>query len=194
MLENIEKYGINGQTIYDKFTGEVVDIQELITIKTENAINEFHTTLSEIRDLGGNDLYQIVKYKNREYNCIEIKREYEFNKEFRVELRDLMLSKSLSKNARMFIGTLTPFISFPSNVVIIKGTNPTYEVLMDILDISRPVLLQTLTELEKQQIIKRNKVNGQNLIYFNCFLYSGGKCVEKSCYELFKDSAYNHMQ
>lgn len=188
-----DTYGINGETIYHDITGEVIDIQEIIKIKEENAILEFNQTINEIYDLGGNSDLKIIKYKNREYCCVEVKREYEFNKEFRVELRDIMLSKNLGKNSKIIMATLSPFVSFPSNAVIIKGKNPTYIELMDILDLSKPVLMSALNELEDNEIIKRHKINGQTIIYFNCFLYIGGKCVEKDTFELFKNSRYNPL-
>jgi DNA-binding transcriptional ArsR family regulator len=189
-----EKYGVNGNTVYDKQTGSVIDLEEVKKAKERNAIETFHESMEELRELGLNPELVIIKYRNREYTCVDIKREFEFNKEFRVELRELMLSKELSKNARCFIGTLSPFVSFPSNAIHIKYKNPTFDELMDILDMSKPTLLSTLKELEDNDIIKRIKVDGQLIIYFNCFLFCGGYCVEKSTFDLFKDSIYNPVK
>lgn len=187
-------YGTNGSTVYDATDGVVIDLKEIKRVKEENAVKTFNDSLKELNELGISSSLIVVRHRNREYQCVEIKREFEFNKDFRVELRDLMLSKELSKNARCFIGTMTPFISFPSNAIHIKYKNPTFEELMDIMDMSKPTLNNTLNELENQDIIRKIKINGQLVIYFNCFLYVGGYCVEKSTYDLFKNSIYNPIQ
>lgn len=187
-------YGTNGSTVYDTTDGVVIDLREIKRVKEENAVKTFNDSLRELDELGISSSLIVVRHRNREYQCVEIKREFEFNKDFRVELRDLMLSKELSKNARCFIGTMTPFISFPSNAIHIKYKNPTFEELMDIMDMSKPTLNNTLNELENQDIIRKIKINGQLVIYFNCFLYVGGYCVEKSTYDLFKNSIYNPIQ
>lgn len=188
---DIKKYGSNGATIYNYDDGVVIDLEEIRKIKENEAIDNFHKSIEEINNLGLSSNLVIVRHRNKEYQCVEIKREFEFNKEFRVELRDIMLSKGLSKNARCFIGTLSPFVSFPSNAIHIKYKNPTFDELMDILDMSKNTLLATLKELDDNKIIKRVKLNGQLIIYFNCFLFCGGFCVEKDTYELFKSSIYN---
>jgi DNA-binding transcriptional ArsR family regulator len=190
---NDQKYGINGSTVFIIETGEVIDRQELKRVIEKDAIEEFDSKLNGLKDFDLTSQYVIVKYRNREYQCVDIKRDYEFNKEFRVELREIMLSKELSKNSRCFIGTLSPFVSFPSNAIHINYKNPTYEELMEIVDMSKPTLLSTLKELEDKEIIKRVKQNGQLIIYFNCFLYCGGYCVEKDTFELFKKSIYNPL-
>lgn len=190
---NDEKYGINGNTVFDISTGEVIDKQEIKRVIERNATEAFNNSLNELNELDLESQLVIVKYRNKEYQCVDVKRDFEFNKEFRVELREIMLSKELSKNARCFIGTLSPFVSFPSNAIHINYKNPTYEDLMEILGMSKPTLTSTLKELEKNEIIKRIKRDGQLIIYFNCFLFCGGYCVEKDTYQLFQKSIYNPL-
>jgi len=188
------KYNINGSLVYDTENGMVIDLEEIKKAKEKQAIENFHKSLEEIHDLGLSSQLLIVQYKNREYQCINIKRDFEFNKEFRVELRDIMLSKELSKNARCFIGTMTPFISFPTNAIHIKYKNPTFDELRDILDMSKNTLINTLKELVDNNIIYKTKVNGQMIIYFNPFLFCAGYCVERNTFELFKGSLYNPIR
>lgn len=190
---NDEKYGINGNTVFSIETGEVIDLNEIKEIIEKQAVEDFREKINELHKFNLDSNLVIIKHRNKEYQCVEIKREYEFNKEFRVELREIMLSKELSKNARCFIGTLSPFVSFPSNAIHINYKNPTFEELMNILDMSKPTLLSTFKELEYHQVIQRVKRDGQLIIYFNCFLYCGGYCVEKDTFELFKLSMYNPL-
>lgn len=190
IILNDEKYAMNGSQIYDISTGEIIDPKEIKSVIEKQAVEEFNQRIGAIYDLNMQTDIAIV-YRNREYNCVQVKKNFEFNKVFRMELKSIMVSKELSKNARCFIGTLIPFISFPSNAIHIKYKNPTYKDLMDILDMSKPTLINTLKELEKQFIIKRIKRNGQLIIYFNCFLYCAGYCVERDTYQIFKNSIYN---
>jgi len=190
---NNEKYGINGNTVFEKDGGSVIDLKEIKKVKERKMIEKVHQEQQELHELGIESDLIFVKHRNKEYQCVEVKREFEFNKEFRVELRDIMISKELSKNARCFIGTLSPFVSFPTNAIHIKYKNPTYIELMDILDMSKNILYETLNELEEHNIIKRIKTDGQLIIYFNCFLFVGGYCVEKDTYDLFKNSIYNPL-
>lgn len=190
----MNNYGTNGSTIFNLEDGVVINLKEIKKLKEQQAVENFNQSLEELNDLGLSSSLMLVKYKNREYECIDIKRDYEFNKEFRVELRDIMLDKKLSKNARCFIGTLSPFISFPSNAIHIKYKNPTFDDLMDILDMSKNTLNGTITELIDNNIIVKVKLDGQMIIYFNPFLYCAGYCIEKSTYEKFKDSIYNPVK
>lgn len=135
-----------------------------------------------------------VKIKNKEYVCKTIKNNHTFNKDFKVELRDIMKSKTLSKNARCFLGTMTPFISFPTNTIIIDSENPSIAKISEILGFKTRAISYILSELEKEDIICRKKVNGSSIIYVNPFLYCSGAYVEKSTYDLFCNSKFNNIK
>lgn len=190
----MSEYKINGSTVFDISDGTVIDLNEVRRAKEKEAINTFNNSLGELDKLGISSNLTIVNHRNVEYRCVEIKRDFEFNKNFRVEVRDLMLDNELTKNARCFIGTITPFISFPSNAIHVRYKNPTYKQLLKIMDMSLPTLTNTLNELEQKNIIVKIKINGQMVIYFNCFLYIAGFCVEKSTYDLFVNSIYNPIK
>ena len=190
----MSNYGINGNTLYNEDDGLVIDLDKIKKLKEKSAIENFNNSLEELHELGLESTLKVVRYKNIEYECVDIKRDFEFNKEFRVEMREIMLSKTLSKNARCFIGTLTPFINFPTNIINIKHKNPKLDDLMEILDMSKNTLNDTLKELQNNNIIFKTKLNGQMMIYFNPFLYCGGYCIEKYTYELFKNSEYNPVK
>jgi len=188
---NQEEYGMSGNTVYSKDDGKVVDLEQIKKLKEDKIVADAHRALQELSDLGLTSNLVIFSRKNKDYQCVEIKKNFEFNKEFRVELRDIMTNNLLSRNARCVIGTLTPFISFPSNAIHIDYKNPSIDDLTQVLDMSKSALMRTFKELEKHNIIKRVRRDGYTSIYFNCFLFIGGKCVEKSTYDLFKDSLYN---
>ena len=189
-MEN--KYYVTDENqIIDTTSGEIIRFEDIKKAKEQKIIDKFLETQSELASIGSGTELILLKYKNKEYNCVSIKKNYTYNKEFRVEMRDIMKSKQLSKNARLFIGTMTSFVSFPSNSILIDFKNPTIEDLVNIVGINKNLISEALKDLEYHQITKRVKVNGQMIIYFNPFLVCSGYCVDHIVYELFKDSIYN---
>ncbi len=184
-------YTTEDNQLVDNISGEVIKFSDIKKAKEKKLVNAYNEMCEDLISIGSVSEFVLVRYKNRDYNCRTIKKDYTFNKEFRVELRDIMSSKILSKNARCFIGTLTPFIAFPSNAIHINYQNPTTEGIMDILDMGKNVIYSTMKELEEKDIIKRIKNNGDTVIYFNPFLFCGGYCVESHVYDLFITSCYN---
>ena len=178
---------IDKENIIQINTGEIIKFEDIKKAKEERILNEYKDMVDDLSALDVKTDYKIIEYKKKNYNVVNIKTDFQFNKEFRVELRDVMKSGLLSKNARCFLGTMTPFISFPTNTLIIDGKNPSIEDLKDITDMGNNVIYKTLKELEKACIIKRVNTNTQLIIYINPFLYCGGYCVEEETYKMFKE-------
>ena len=162
---------IDKENMVQTNTGEVIKFEDIKKAKEERILNEYKDMVDDLSALDVKTDYKIIEYKKKNYNVVNIKTDFQFNKEFRVELRDVMKSGLLSKNARCFLGTMTPFISFPTNTLIIDGKNPSIEDLKDITDMGNNVIYKTLKELEKACIIKRVNTNTQLIIYINPFLY-----------------------
>lgn len=191
-----ESYVLNDEgKCIDVSTGEVVNIQKIIQLKQKQAELDFQKVQTEILALGGTDKdVKIVKYKGKENECVTIKENYEFGKVFRVDLRDIVGNANLSIYAKGFITTFEPYINFPTNSIVIDLKTPTQEEMQDRLGVKKSKMFQILKELENNDIIKKVKINGQTIIYFNPFLYCCGKYVHQDTYELFKDSIYNPIK
>ena len=188
-MENIKF--IDDENMVQMETGEIIKFEDIKKAKQDHILESYKNMVDDLSTLGLNTDYQIIEFRKKEYSVVNIKSDFQFNKEFRMELRDIMRSKLLSKNARCFLGTITPFITFPSNSIIIDGKNPSIDELKDILDMGTNVIYSTLKELEEVRIIKRINVNTNLIIYINPFLYCGGYCVEADTYEMFKDTGFN---
>ena len=182
---------IDDETIVVNETGEIIRIPDYKSDYQQNIKGNFDEMVKDFNKLGIKSDYKIIKHRNKSYETVNIKTDFEFNKEFRVEMRNLIKSGILSKNARCFLGTMTPFITFPSNSIMIDGRNPSIDELMNMTDMGSSVLYKTLKELEEMKIIKRKNSNANLVIYVNPFLYCGGYCVEVDVYNMFKDTSYN---
>jgi hypothetical protein len=179
--------------ILDTSTGEVISLDEIKRAKEEKVAKELSNIRSELKSLNIHSDLVLIKQRGENYPCVKVKPNHYFQKVFRVEVRELMKRKELSKNARMFIGTLQTFLYFPTNAVIVDGHNPTSEELIDLLDVGRSTYFNTLQELEEKEIIKRVKRNGDIVIYFNPFLFSAGGVVDKETLEMFKNSRFSNL-
>lgn len=182
---------IDDENMVQLETGEIIKFEDIKKAKQEQVLDSYKNMVDNLSTLGMNTDYKIIEFRKKEYSIVNIKSDFEFNKEFRVELRDIMKNNFLTKNARCFLGTITPFISFPTNSVIIDGRNPSIDELKEIMDMGTNVIYKTLKELEDAKIIQRVNVNTNLIIYVNPFLYCGGYCVEIDTYEIFKDTGYN---
>lgn len=172
-------------------TGEIIKFEDIKRAKQKKIYDEYESMMSDLSDIGMHTDIKLIEFRKKTYNVVDIKSDFQFNKEFRVELRDIMRSGVLSKNARCFLGTITPFITFPSNSIIVDGKNPSIDELKDITDMGTNVMYKTLKELEDAKIINRVNVNTNFIIYINPFLYCGGYCVEADTYRMFKGTSYN---
>lgn len=183
--------------VVDPETGEVLSKKELgirIRAKAYKATEKTNEELLK-SGLSPNLKVKTLKRKQKAYDTVTIKEDHEFNKVFRVALRELMQNQSMSKNARLAFGTLISFITFPTNTISIGGNDcPSNEDLEELLDLSPATLKKTLNELEHHEVIKRKKEGSQRAIYFNPFLVCGGGVVDKITFLLFKDSIFNNEE
>ncbi|MFN8398915.1 MAG: hypothetical protein U0X74_02790 [Anaerolineales bacterium] len=157
--------------------------------KARDEVNE------ELRKSGHtpNLVVKTLKINNKEYDTVTIKKDHEFNKVFRVALREVMQKQGMSKNARLVFGTLISFITFPTNTISINGdSSPSNEDLEELLDLSPVTLKKVLNELEHHEVIKRKMDGNLRVIYFNPFLVCAGGVVDKTTFLLFKDSIFNN--
>jgi hypothetical protein len=189
---NEERYFITdeGETV-DIYTGEVIPINEIKKAKQNKIIQTWEEETEDIRDLGLKNELLIVKHRGETLNCVEVKKSYYFNKQFRTTMQDLILNGDLSKNAQSFFFGISAFISFPSNSIIVKGKVPSNEKLEEITKLPRTSYYNAANELEEKEVIAKLKRNGQSIIYVNPFIITAGAFVEYSTLLMFKDSIYN---
>lgn len=190
-IDNIKYIIDDDGMIVDTETGEIIDNQDIIRAKELKRNEDFISATNELIQLGYSNVDRIVKYKGIEYPCVVIKQNYTFGKVFRVALREIMKDGKLSLNARAFIATFEPYISFPYNNIIVDSQYPSQQDLEDILGLKRTALYKALKELEYYDIIKRVKANNSTVIYFNPFLYASGGIIHSDTFKLFEKSVYN---
>lgn len=177
--------------IIDKDTGEIIDNKEIINAKEIKRNENFIIATEELVQLGYDGVDRIVKYKGIKYPCVTIKEKYTFGKVFRVALREIMKNGKLSLNARAFIATFEPYISFPYNNIIINSQYPSQKDIEDMLGLKRASIYNILKELEMYDIIKRIKVNNSCIICLNPFLYASGGIIHSDTFRLFEKSVFN---
>lgn len=136
-MENIRYIVDDDGQFNDLDTGEIIDNKELIKAKKNKLNADFITTAQELIELGSNEDIRIVKYKGVNYPCTTIKQNYTFGKVFRVAIREIMKDGKLSLNARAFIATFKPYISFPYNNIIINAQYPNQKDIEDMLGLKK---------------------------------------------------------
>lgn len=191
-LKNDIRYVVDDDGRFiDLDTGEIINNKEIVDAIETKRNEDFMSATDKMINFGYDDFDRIIKYKGVEYPCVTIKQKYTFGKVFRVALREIMKDGKLSLNARAFIATFEPYISFPYNNIIINSQHPSQKEIEDMLGLKRTALYKVIKELESFDIIKRIKTNSVTVIYFNPFLYASGGIVHSDTYKLFEDSAFN---
>jgi hypothetical protein len=189
---NEEQYFVTDEgEVVDICTGQVISTNQIKKAKQNKIIQTWEEETKEIRDLGLKNELILVKYRGGTFNCVQIKKDYHFNKMFRSAMQDLILNGDLSKNAQSFLFGVSAFITFPSNSIMVKGKLPSNEKLEEITKLPRTSYYNAANELEEKDVIYRNKESGQSVMYINPFIISSGAFVEYSTLLLFKDSIYN---
>ena len=189
---NEEQYFIDeSNQLIDLDTGEIINRDDIKDAYTNKLLEQSNKYQDELLKIGSCLDIKIIKYMGRDYSVIPIKKNYTFGKVFRMSVRDLMKENKLSKNAKVFIATFEPYIYFPYNSLVVENANPNIEIICKMCDLKKSAIYEVFKELEQLQVIKKVKLNGEIIIYFNPFLYASGGVVYKDTYEMFKGSIYN---
>jgi hypothetical protein len=186
------EYGITSEDeLFEKDTGEMIDFDEIKKAKLEKIQNDYTQLKKECNFFGKILPIKIIRLNGVRYSCVSVKKDYNFNKMFRSDLKMLYKNQNLSIHALAFIGLFSTFIYFPKNNLIVDSQNPNIEKLCEMMKVKRSKMFEILKELEEKYIIKRSK-NGKDLIiYFNPFLFCSGGVIHNDTYELFRYNPYN---
>lgn len=191
---NDNKYGLYDSQIYDIETGQIVDKEEIKKALQQDVYDKFINNYQDTVDLGIDlDLKLVKDKKGNTHQAVNVKEKFHFVKVFKVDVRDILQSCDISIFSRGFLYTSLAYLNFPTNTLIIDGETPSNEVICEKFGLGKTKLYEVYKELEKADVIKRKKINGQPIIYFNPFLHSCG-LVDKDTYKLFEDSLYNPIK
>lgn len=184
---------LNKKKVADMETGEVINKGTALDIMQDELEGAVFRINQEREALGETTFYQVKKRYSRLYVVREvIINEGGYTKMYNKKFEYLIENKALSKNARCFLFTVQPYIEYIESTVVYAGFNPTYDKLMEIMDMSKPTLMNTIAELEKLEIIKKKSLNGNIVIYINPHLLTSGKIVKKEVFDLFDSSRWNY--
>jgi hypothetical protein len=190
-----EKYVYNEDNqLIDIETGEIINTKDISKAHEKYLYEQFINSAAELNSIGESIKVRIVKdRKGNVYHSYNVKEGYHFVKVFKVDVRDMLETSKMSIIARGFIYSCLAYIHFPTNTIVFNGETPTNEKICEKFGIGKTKLFEVYKELEKLEVIKRKKFNGQTSIYINPFLHSSG-LVDTETYELFKDSVYNPVK
>lgn len=190
--EILNKYAYNETSqLYDIETGEIISTKKINKALEEHLHNEFEKVYAESINIGEKFSMTLSKDKRGiNYQTMKVKEEYEFVKVFTVSKRELKKTNNLSKISKASWFDLEEEIHFPTNTIVINGKSPSMEDLCEFLDLKKSKLYEVLKELENADIIKREKINGQIVIYVNPYLFNRG-FVDYDTIQMFKGSGYN---
>jgi len=185
------KYTIEEGQIVDTETGQIVNKEEIQKAIEQDTYETYLRNADKLFAIGSRPSSKIVKDKRgNEHNSYNVKEGYHFVKVFKVDVRNTLESCDLSIYSRAFLYSCLAYLNFPTNTIVIDGESPTLEVLCKKFKLGKTKMYEVFKELEKIDLIKRKKINGQLIIYINPFLHSCG-LVDSETYNLFKDSLYN---
>ena len=187
-----EKYRYEKGQCYNTETGELINIKNLKQESNEEIQEAFNKYANKSYDLDGKLDYELKKSKTGEqYLCVSIKPGYYYTKVFRMDGMYLIEKVGISLDARGFVYTFSNHIYHPTNTIVVNGQNPSVLKMAEMCLIKDRKMGYILAELEKKEVIKRVKINGKLVIFFNPFLIASGGVVDAETYELFKNSIFN---
>jgi hypothetical protein len=189
--EIAEKYGIDNGQIYEIETGRIVTSKEVRREYEHHVYDQFMTSAQDLINIGEKISFKMVKdRRGNEYQSRNVKEGFHFVKVFKVDMREMLEVNQVSIFSRGFLYSCLAYLQFPTNTLVLDGESPTNEKICEKFKIGKTKLYEVYKELEKLDVIRREKVNGQMVIYLNPFLHSCG-LVDKNTYDKFKDTQYN---
>lgn len=180
--------------VVDTDTGEVISKKKAKEIVKDELEGKTYRSNNELSEIDPNTQYEVKKTKRHKTNGLYkiADKGSVFNKMFRIDLQQIMKDKELSKNSKIIMMTLFPFLHYKTNSIKYDYKTPTFDTICDLCDLSMKTFMIALKELQEKEIVQVHKFNGQNIIYVNPYLISGGPLVESDTYEMFKDSRFNY--
>lgn len=104
-----------------------------------------------------------------------------------------MINEKPSKNELAFIGFFQSFLESPKNKVSINNENLDVADYAKLANMKISEIEKAIENLERKEAIKIKR-NHQHLeIYFNPFLISSGKEIDRETYDMFIDSKYSEV-
>lgn len=187
-----------GQIVNTK-TGEIISKDEFRNSMGDIINQRVESYIELHKELGVLPKFAIHKLKKGIFPCVSIKKNYAFNKTFRVKTKELALSNILDSNCWAFIGFYSNFLEFPTNEIMVNHQHLTYEELGRLIGWNKNKIPTVLKKLEEHEIIKiikriikiikRHKL--PPVVYFNPFLFCSSKTVDVETYMMFENSIYN---
>jgi len=192
--EEIE-YLLTKRGIENTTTGELIEPDDYIKHNLENAkqlILDARTVAIEFekpfnvkivdRKSSNPGLRVPIKHNNK----------YHFQKVFQ-SCAQYLFTQNLKMSTKAFIAQFINYINYPYNYIEINDKNPTIKELSEIMKVKMDKIYEILKELGYHDVIKRIKSGKNNLIYFNPYIYCGGKEVVFETAVLFRNSIYREM-
>lgn len=182
-----------GEEWIDSETGEIITKKKLEKLNEQQLIETHEHYWNNSIDHEINPKIKLTRIREaNESNKMTVKEGYKFNMIHRTDLKELMLSNKLTVHESAFIGRLTPFITYPDNEVRIQNQYLTLEELSEFCNFSKNIMTRTIKNLEKLEVIKVVKGGKKPpIIYFNPFLFSAGREINKDTFMMFAKSQYN---
>lgn len=187
-LDNIDiiKKSDNTYTIYEKSTGEIIDPNDarldyiIKDGKKQNNLNK-----AKIKAI--NKSRGIIDITETHY--INWKKQSNFIKVYRTEMREYKSKIKLSPSAGLLIFYLQDYIEYGTNKIIkSNGLNLSNSDIKKLTGLSTRTISSSLKELEDKLFIKRVGIGSARKIYFNPHLACSGNEIEKNTPDiLFKD-------
>lgn len=189
----MNKFVQYGDLWRDLETGEIITQQQLQKLNDKELFESHNTYLKNTIEYGLDAKKKLKSLKDvDEVSKMTVKEGYKFNMIHRTDLKELMLSNKLTVQEFAFIGAFTPFITYPDNDIKIQNQYLSLEELCEFCGYSKNIMTRTIKKLEKLEVIK--VVKGGNkppIIYFNPFLFSAGRDINKDTFMMFAKSCYN---
>jgi hypothetical protein len=170
-------------------TGELIDPKDYIKENLDCARELLLEANKTARDHDIKFKARIVNDKERIYLLTNVKEGFDFRKIMYVSVQGLFKNK-LSIYSKAFIGQFTAYLSFPDNLIKIDKRCPSIEDFAELMGVGKNKIYEILKELEKFEVVKREKNGKGILVYFNPYLYSVG-LVDLETVKLFMGSIYN---
>ncbi len=169
------------QNAWNKYGKENFIFKIIEEIRDENILIEreqywINALKSYNIDIGYNIAYRAGVPSNQELIC----------KVFAVKNRMMLLNKEYTKNERIFLFSMIPFLSVPRNEIKINYKYPTQIELMKIVDMSKPTYLSTIRQLKEKNIIHISNTKQGIIIIVNPNLFILNRDIDNNIFDLFK--------
>lgn len=185
-------YLLKSNGVVDPETGELIDPKIFLKEKYDEAKGILDNLNVVAGEYGIPFRAKLEKYKSKKYFLVYVKSKKGAFQQINQDSVQKLFENKIDIWSKGWIAQFTPYLAFPSNIIILNGKIPSVDDFAEAMNLKRNKMHEILKELKYYDVIHRDYIEDSTVMatYVNPYLYASGTAVEAKTVNLFAKSTF----